>query len=133
MLFREGIDLPQKVFVINKVIESGSGHTLSGEPLDINSAAARPYLKGWVNPNPTSNETPKSADNDEVNKIDCATNIEKQKSSTKKRAPKKIQKEKSDSESDVADQEPTVYAKNRPTRERKSKIDLISTALLGSL
>ncbi|KAJ2490777.1 hypothetical protein IWW37_002880 [Coemansia sp. RSA 2050] len=38
-LFRDGIALPAKVK------ESGEGYTLSGRPLDPNSAAARPYLQ----------------------------------------------------------------------------------------
>ncbi|KAJ2699585.1 hypothetical protein FB645_005268 [Coemansia sp. IMI 203386] len=38
-LFRDGLPLPAKVR------ESGDGYTLSGRPLDPNSAAARPYLQ----------------------------------------------------------------------------------------
>ncbi|KAJ1799665.1 hypothetical protein LPJ59_001670 [Coemansia sp. RSA 2399] len=38
-LFRDSIPLPAKV------LESGEGYTLSGRPLDPNSAAARPYLQ----------------------------------------------------------------------------------------
>jgi hypothetical protein len=42
-LFRDGLPLPAKV------IESGTGYTLSGKELDPESAAARPYLKGkWA-------------------------------------------------------------------------------------
>ncbi|KAF7728178.1 hypothetical protein EC973_006572 [Apophysomyces ossiformis] len=37
-LFRDGIPLPEKVR------ETGEGYTLSGKPLDPNSAAAKPYL-----------------------------------------------------------------------------------------
>ena len=37
-LYRDGTPLP------TKVAESGPGYTLSGKPLDPNSAAARPYL-----------------------------------------------------------------------------------------
>ncbi|KAI8921563.1 hypothetical protein BC831DRAFT_437696 [Entophlyctis helioformis] len=43
-LFRDNIPLPAKV------IESGAGYTLSGKPLDPESAAARPYLKGRTIP-----------------------------------------------------------------------------------
>nr|KAJ3422125.1 hypothetical protein HK105_001073 [Polyrhizophydium stewartii] len=39
-LFRDNIALPRKV------VESGPGYTLSGKPLDPESAAAKPYLKG---------------------------------------------------------------------------------------
>ena len=40
-LYREGRPLPKKV------LESGSGYTLSGKPLDPTSASARNYLKVW--------------------------------------------------------------------------------------
>ncbi|KAJ1560167.1 hypothetical protein HK096_009743 [Nowakowskiella sp. JEL0078] len=41
-LFRDSKTLPLKV------CESGAGYTLSGEPLDPNSAAARSYLRNWT-------------------------------------------------------------------------------------
>ncbi|KAH6581046.1 hypothetical protein BASA50_008787 [Batrachochytrium salamandrivorans] len=43
-LFRDCIPLPAKVF------ESGAGYTLSGKPLNPDSAAARPYLRGRLIP-----------------------------------------------------------------------------------
>lgn len=41
-MFRDNIPLPEKVR------ETGEGYTLSGRPLDPNSAAARPYLKSMA-------------------------------------------------------------------------------------
>lgn len=41
-MFRDSIPLP------DKVRETGDGYTLSGKPLDPNSAAAKPYLKSMV-------------------------------------------------------------------------------------
>ena len=41
-LYRSGTPLPAKV------LESGAGYTLSGKPLDPNSAAARPYMQSSV-------------------------------------------------------------------------------------
>ncbi|EGF83738.1 hypothetical protein BATDEDRAFT_21172 [Batrachochytrium dendrobatidis JAM81] len=43
-LFRDNIPLPKKVY------ESGAGYSLSGKPLNPNSAAARPYLKNRTIP-----------------------------------------------------------------------------------
>jgi protein MYSM1 len=41
-MFRDNIPLPPKVK------ETGDGYTLSGKPLDPNSAAAKPYLKSMT-------------------------------------------------------------------------------------
>lgn len=38
-MYRDNIPLPEKVLL------TGEGYTLSGKPLDPNSAAAKPYLK----------------------------------------------------------------------------------------
>ncbi|KAJ2830522.1 hypothetical protein IWW50_000223 [Coemansia erecta] len=54
-LFRDGIPLPAKVR------ESGEGYTLSGRPLDPNSAAARPYLQHVMQLDPPTPKSPKTA------------------------------------------------------------------------
>ncbi|PVV02584.1 hypothetical protein BB560_002959, partial [Smittium megazygosporum] len=48
-LYRDNLPLP------NKVAESGLGYTLSGKPLDPNSAAARPYLGSILDAESRSN------------------------------------------------------------------------------
>ncbi|KAJ2385429.1 hypothetical protein GGI23_006716, partial [Coemansia sp. RSA 2559] len=50
-LFRDRIPLPAKV------LESGEGYTLSGRPLDPNSAAARPYLQHTMQLDPPPAKT----------------------------------------------------------------------------
>ncbi|KAJ2827591.1 hypothetical protein GGI24_002607 [Coemansia furcata] len=52
-LFRDGVALPAKVK------ESGEGYTLSGRPLDPNSAAARPYLQHVMELDPLVPKPPK--------------------------------------------------------------------------
>ncbi|KAJ2072924.1 hypothetical protein GGI16_008926, partial [Coemansia sp. S142-1] len=52
-LFRDGVALPAKVK------ESGDGYTLSGRPLDPNSAAARPYLQHVMELDPLVPKPPK--------------------------------------------------------------------------
>ncbi|KAJ2281155.1 hypothetical protein GGH14_002092 [Coemansia sp. RSA 370] len=54
-LFRDSIPLPAKVR------ESGEGYTLSGRPLDPNSAAARPYLQHVMQLDPPAPKPPKAA------------------------------------------------------------------------
>ncbi|KAJ2263258.1 hypothetical protein GGI01_000897 [Coemansia sp. RSA 376] len=54
-LFRDGVALPAKVK------ESGDGYTLSGRPLDPNSAAARPYLQHVMELDPLVPKPPKVA------------------------------------------------------------------------
>ncbi|KAJ1894559.1 hypothetical protein LPJ66_005118 [Kickxella alabastrina] len=54
-LFRDSIPLPAKVR------ESGEGYTLSGRPLDPNSAAARPYLQHVMQLDPAPLKAPKPA------------------------------------------------------------------------
>ncbi|KAI7828462.1 hypothetical protein BX661DRAFT_142767 [Kickxella alabastrina] len=54
-LFRDSIPLPAKVR------ESGEGYTLSGRPLDPNSAAARPYLQHVMQLDPAPLRAPKPA------------------------------------------------------------------------
>ncbi|KAJ2004768.1 hypothetical protein H4R26_002328 [Coemansia thaxteri] len=54
-LFRDGQPLPAKVK------ESGDGYTLSGRPLDPNSAAARPYLQHVMELDPPAPKPPKMA------------------------------------------------------------------------
>ncbi|KAJ2438908.1 hypothetical protein GGF42_008136, partial [Coemansia sp. RSA 2424] len=53
-LFRDGVALPAKVR------ESGEGYTLSGRPLDPNSAAARPYLQHVMELDPPAPKAPKA-------------------------------------------------------------------------
>ncbi|KAJ2791895.1 hypothetical protein GGI18_000806 [Coemansia linderi] len=55
-LFRDGVALPAKVK------ESGEGYTLSGRPLDPNSAAARPYLQHVMDLDPLVPKPPKAAE-----------------------------------------------------------------------
>ncbi|KAJ3129020.1 hypothetical protein HK098_002872 [Nowakowskiella sp. JEL0407] len=81
-LFRDNKPLP------DKVKETGAGYTLSGEPLDPNSAAAKNYLKNWVPPtgttddnggtNPTNPPTQQDGSN-------TTTETEKQKATESKR------------------------------------------------
>ncbi|KAJ1959615.1 hypothetical protein GGI12_004249 [Dipsacomyces acuminosporus] len=52
-LFRDKLPLPAKV------LESGEGYTLSGRPLDPNSAAARPYLQHVMQLDPPPPKAPK--------------------------------------------------------------------------
>ncbi|KAJ2722386.1 hypothetical protein GGI07_003348 [Coemansia sp. Benny D115] len=52
-LFRDKLPLPAKV------LESGDGYTLSGKPLDPNSAAARPYLQHVMQLDPPAPRAPK--------------------------------------------------------------------------
>ncbi|KAJ2363351.1 hypothetical protein H4S02_004331 [Coemansia sp. RSA 2611] len=52
-LFRDQVPLPAKVR------ESGEGYTLSGRPLDPNSAAARPYLQHVMQLDPPAPKPPK--------------------------------------------------------------------------
>lgn len=49
-LYRDGLPLPPKV------VESGEGYTLSGKPLDPESAAARPYLQASAPRNTAAQE-----------------------------------------------------------------------------
>ncbi|KAI8322428.1 hypothetical protein GQ54DRAFT_240472, partial [Martensiomyces pterosporus] len=53
-LFRDKVPLPAKV------VESGEGYTLSGRPLDPNSAAARPYLQHVMQLDPPAPKPPKT-------------------------------------------------------------------------
>ncbi|ORX67815.1 hypothetical protein DL89DRAFT_275455 [Linderina pennispora] len=53
-LFRDKVPLPAKV------LESGEGYTLSGRPLDPNSAAARPYLQRVMELDPVVPKPPKT-------------------------------------------------------------------------
>ncbi|KAJ2747627.1 hypothetical protein GGI20_000276 [Coemansia sp. BCRC 34301] len=53
-LFRDGVALPAKVK------ESGEGYTLSGRPLDPNSAAARPYLQHVMELDPPTPKAPRA-------------------------------------------------------------------------
>lgn len=58
-MYRSGTPLPAKV------LESGAGYTLSGKPLDPESAAARPYMQASVprtrEPPPQGDEQPAAA------------------------------------------------------------------------
>jgi protein MYSM1 len=55
-MFRDQIPLP------DKVKESGEGYTLSGKPLDPNSAAAKPYLNRGGNTVPDVKKPLETAD-----------------------------------------------------------------------
>ena len=57
-MFRDGISLP------SKVLESGTGYTLSGKSLDPDSAAAKPYLKGKITPPSTPKQCQDASNED---------------------------------------------------------------------
>lgn len=55
-MFRDKVPLP------DKIRESGEGYTLSGKPLDPNSAAAKPYLRNGSGPTTTKKKDVKKLD-----------------------------------------------------------------------
>lgn len=107
-LFRDQIALPAKV------VESGSGYTLSGKELDPESAAAKPYLKDWK---------PVGDMNQSLNLP--ANPVGKTPKQVKEPKPKKQKVEEVEN-----DGERTEYSLNRPVRQRKT-FDPITVAMLG--
>jgi protein MYSM1 len=109
-LFREEVALPAKV------IESGAGYTLSGKPLDPESAAAKPYLKGWV---------PKTALDQGKAEVAVTDKV------LEKHTAKKKKKEGDFKPSVAVPKEKTEYANARPLRQRKTAFDPIAVAMQG--
>ncbi|KAJ1912467.1 hypothetical protein H4219_005590 [Mycoemilia scoparia] len=86
-MFRDKIPLPEKVK------ESGEGYTLSGRPLDPNSAAARPYLQYVMNLGPPKPKEEKksagnkdSGGNDKDSKLDGDGSNEKESVDTEEKS-----------------------------------------------
>jgi hypothetical protein len=93
---------------------------LSGKPLDPESAAAKPYLKGW---------TPKSA----VDQGPAPPPKETAKVAPKSTTPKEPKKPrlKKEDETTFYSNARSDYVKNRPLRQRKSAFDPIAVAMQG--
>jgi hypothetical protein len=96
------------------VVESGAGYTLSGKPLDPDSAAAKPYLRGWV---------PKNL----IDQGKDTVPINHEKVIKEKKRKKIIKKEPSFHLTSTN----TEYVNTRPLRQRKTAFDPIAVAMKG--
>ncbi|RCI03543.1 hypothetical protein CU098_010939 [Rhizopus stolonifer] len=76
-MFRDNIPLSAKIK------ETGEGYTLSGNPLDPNSSAARPYLKSMAKDNAKKSDAYK-ADTKKVDDVSKENDIQKEDEITKK-------------------------------------------------
>jgi protein MYSM1 len=119
-LYRDGLPLPAKVAA------SGSGYTLSGKELDPDSAAARPYLKGFKRPatpgesngsdtTSSKTESEQTNENGQISRDNLVKEKAKKKTPVKKSRKSTMRPESSSPEPEMVT-ERTEYAKSRPTR-----------------
>lgn len=126
-LFRDQQPLP------DKVRESGEGYTLSGKPLDPNSAAARPYLQRVMEleppvPKPVKEEAdPAKQDDKEEHSApnnDSTERPETEKPNDKAQTPPPPPTTSSTSQTLPKSPERTAYAKGRPQRSQVRSVKL---------
>jgi hypothetical protein len=128
-LYRDGLPLPLQV------AESGSGYTLSGKPLDPDSAAARPYLLAKAKGKSLGSAPPPQPPSipgivEGILKAALKLIAGKRRESGQRAAPPRPSRQRNaasyqDEDSDIMDQEGedqslpserTEYARSRPTR-----------------
>ncbi|CAO3674674.1 unnamed protein product [Rhizopus stolonifer] len=102
-MFRDNIPLSAKIK------ETGEGYTLSGNPLDPNSSAARPYLKSMAKDNAKKSD----ADKAETNKVDDVSkenDVQKEDEIMKKEATEK---------NEQAIKEDKIEKEEKPTKKEE--------------
>ncbi|KAK4536539.1 hypothetical protein CDCA_CDCA08G2564 [Cyanidium caldarium] len=107
-LYSEGQPVP------SKVAESGAGHTLSGKPLDPNSAAARAYLNGAVYRRELQRRN-RGAGEEESDEVAAQMAMDAA-----------LQPEEQQPEGELGNREPTEYVRQRPKRTTVNRRSIAS-------